>query len=348
MLRGHIRPRPSTLRWPAILCSVTALALAGVAIASPSEPSAVPGLPPEIEALPVEASVSIPGTPGGIAVGLGSVWVASTSNGVLYRIDPESNSVSGSVRYRSGGGVGVEDPVAVGGNAVWVASEADDRLVKIDPAGMRVVWKRPFSSIWGVTYAGGAVWVPQLEASSVARVDPRHGKVLSRQAAIGPTDVAPGPTGVWALEHRGSALLRINARTGKRLARIPFEARAPERLAVGSGASWVSDTLGWIVVRVDASAPNRKKEVPMPAGGDTMPGNMAAGGGYVWVGTIQSHVLRIDPRTNTVTGGAQVNAAPGCKNPKTGGCVLDVAFGNGSVWVGDMRAKTVLRLSPKA
>ncbi len=339
-----------TSRLPAILCGVTALAVAGVALASPSEPSAVPGLPPEIEALPVEATVSIPGTPGGIAAGLGSIWVASLSTGVLYRIDPESNAVSGSVRYRAGGGGGngVEDPVAVGGGAVWVASEADDRLVKIDPAGMRVVWKRPFSSIWGVAYAGGSVWVPQLEEGSVARVAPGNGKVLSRQAAIGPSDVAPGPTGVWALEHRGSALLRMRARTGKRLARVPFEARAPERLAVGSGAAWVSDTLGWVVVRVNTATPNRKKEVAMPAGGETMPGNMAAGGGYVWVGTIQSHVLRIDPRTNTVTGGAQVNAAPGCANPKTGGCVLDVAFGNGSVWVGDIRAKTVLRLSPDA
>jgi YVTN family beta-propeller protein len=54
----------------------------------------------------------------GIAIGLGSVWVASRNSGTVSRIDPESNRVVATIR------VGRDvAPIAVGDGRVWVARQ---------------------------------------------------------------------------------------------------------------------------------------------------------------------------------------------------------------------------------
>lgn len=332
-------------RWPVRLTTVVSVAvLSAVAAAGVLRADAAATEFPNVEQLAVEARVTIDGVPGGIAVAAGSVWVASMTTGFLNRIDPRTNRITGRIRYGPGASAPRgEDPVAFGGGALWVADQTDGTLVKIDPRAMRVVWKRPIDSIWGVGFFNGSVWVPQFETYKVARVAPATGIVRSRADATGPTDLGAAGGDVWVLEHRSTSLLRLDGDTGRRVTSISFEARAPERMAVGSGAVWVTDPLGWIVVRVETRAPHRTREVAMPGGGDTMPGNIAAGGGFIWVATIQRHLLRIDPRTNTVTGAVAIT--PRCGRPRTG-CVLDVAYGLGSVWVGDTRSSEVVRIGP--
>ena len=56
--------------------------------------------------------------PSGIAIGFGSVWVASRDSGTVSRIDPDSNRVVATIR------VGRDvAPIAVGDGSVWVARQ---------------------------------------------------------------------------------------------------------------------------------------------------------------------------------------------------------------------------------
>ena len=64
-----------------------------------------------------------------LAVGLGSVWVATAENNSVIRIEENSNQILATIDV--GGWV---DDVAVGAAAVWVVLPDDASVVRIDPA----------------------------------------------------------------------------------------------------------------------------------------------------------------------------------------------------------------------
>src|SRR5262249_34551601 len=66
---------------------------------------------------------------GCIAVGAGSIWLASDAKGVLSRIDPNTNSVIAKIAIPSGSYC----PVFADGS-VWVTSTEHDVVARIDPA----------------------------------------------------------------------------------------------------------------------------------------------------------------------------------------------------------------------
>lgn len=64
-----------------------------------------------------------------LAVGLGSVWVATAENNMVIRIEESSNEILATIDV--GGWV---DDVAVGAGAVWAVLPDDAAVVRIDPA----------------------------------------------------------------------------------------------------------------------------------------------------------------------------------------------------------------------
>jgi streptogramin lyase len=68
-----------------------------------------------------------------LAVGLGSVWVATAENNMVIRIAESSNEVLATIDV--GGWV---DDVAVGADAVWAVLPDDAAVVRIDPATNQV------------------------------------------------------------------------------------------------------------------------------------------------------------------------------------------------------------------
>ncbi len=67
-------------------------------------------------------------SPGAVALGAGSVWVANTLDGTVSRIDPRTSVVTSTIE------VG-ESPsgIAAGDDAVWVSTEYGASIVRIDP-----------------------------------------------------------------------------------------------------------------------------------------------------------------------------------------------------------------------
>ena len=100
------------------------------------------------------AAIGVGVHPGGLAVGLGSVWVTDADSPRLLRIDPRYGSVDPiELPGKSGAG-----GVSVGEGSVWIA-QGGSRVLRIDPETGRVErrWRVPSAS--DVHLADGKAWL---------------------------------------------------------------------------------------------------------------------------------------------------------------------------------------------
>jgi serine/threonine protein kinase len=74
---------------------------------------------------------------GALAVGAGSIWVASADNNVVYRIDPKTN------RFVSIPGNGSPAGLAFGDGFLWVLNPLDNNVAQIDPGTNAVIHSTP-------------------------------------------------------------------------------------------------------------------------------------------------------------------------------------------------------------
>jgi YVTN family beta-propeller protein len=238
---------------------------------------------------------------GWLAVGEGAVWVASTTDGTVSRIDPETAAVTRTVSTR-GSPLGI----AIGEGTAWAWSsfEGGAQLTEIDArTGLgRRVHGLQHSDPAGGAVGFGSVWVSvnDLGVQGVLlRVDPatgnptatipllgRAGAVVAGEGAVWVTSggnpnapVAPG----WRIDPATNELEEVEAIGGG----------GP--LAVGESAIWQAN--GRQLVRVDPLA-GRITDTIEP--GIRLYG-VAVGAGSVWVtGFDVPTVLRLDPETGAV------------------------------------------------
>jgi YVTN family beta-propeller protein len=121
---------------------------------------------------------------GCIAAGAGSVWLTTSTAGILSRIDPASNSVVASITIPSGSFC----PVFAGG-FIWVTSTEHSLLSKVDPSTNRVLAKIPVGENPRFATAGaGSVWTLNQGDGTVSRVDTKTGKTRCEYpcTALGP------------------------------------------------------------------------------------------------------------------------------------------------------------------
>jgi streptogramin lyase len=111
----------------------------------------------------------------------------------------------------------------------------------------------------------------------------------------------------------------------------------PEGLGVaaGYGAVWLSSTDLGEILRVDPSS-GRVVVIEDSRG----IGSLALGNGAVWVSE-QNGVSRIDPKTNVLTGTAQIGPVASADPVSVG-----IAFGEGSVWAAKVSSGEVWQVSP--
>jgi streptogramin lyase len=85
----------------------------------------------------------------------GSLWVSSTGQGTLWRIDPVTESVERIIDVGE-----VAFGVAAGGGSIWVGDYCGGAVLRIDPATNRVVARieTGYHPRW-LAFAGGRLWV---------------------------------------------------------------------------------------------------------------------------------------------------------------------------------------------
>ena len=100
------------------------------------------------------APISVGNAPGSLAVSPDAVWVANTLDDTVSEIDPDTNTVVGTIEVGDG-----PSGIAVVQGTVWVANEWDGTLSRIEPgqtsASPTVIGSVP----QGLAGANGDLWV---------------------------------------------------------------------------------------------------------------------------------------------------------------------------------------------
>jgi len=268
----------------------------------------------------IVGDVPLHAIPNSVAVGGGSVWVTSTEDRTLFRVDAKRRTIVKTIALP-----GAPANVAFGAGAVWMPY-----LVRQGGA------QDPF--------AGDA---------AVLRVDPRHGylqkTIETREALSNEFDDAIAATqrNVWVVDPPG-AVTRIDTMRSAVAGKWHF--RDAYGVAAGDGAAWVLTGDG--VERITATRGSQPVTISL---GSTASGPspsaqaIAVGPPGVWTANAyvppapcrprrcpqaSSNIFRIDPHTNIV----ETTIDGRFRGP------LGATYGEGSLWVIDDRS--LVRVDP--
>ncbi len=271
--------------------------------APPASPASTMSPPPSLpEPLDIESEGALPiratSSTDWIVLVDGSAYVAGLGDGI-GRLDPVGEP-TGSAAL-----AGWCEAMDVGFDAIWTATCEPSGLARIDPETLEVTsvqFDLPTEDSEGSVGAGeGAVW---------AMVGPEAGRMLVRvdPETLTASDIFPMPSGagpvraglgaVWITNPTSDELHRVNPATGAVVTTIPV-GPAPRFLAVGEGQVWVMNQADGSVSRVDPAT--NEVVATIDVGRPIEGGDIAVGGGSVWVRGGPELLARIDPATNEVT-----------------------------------------------
>ncbi len=246
-----------------------------------------PGNGHPIGQIPVGAS------PGAVAAGDGSIWVANVDAHTVSRIDPVKQVVIDTIQVGNG-----PDGIAIGGRFVWVANGLDGTVTQIDPRTDAPVQTIEAGNGPAALAADSRyVWVANSIDGSVTRINVRTGKPL-RPIAVGQSadGIAVGSGSVWVTSEMAGTVTRIDAQSGSVTGAVNVGSGA-DGVAAGAGAVWVANRLDGTVSRVEPSSNLVRVAIPVGDG----PSSVAVQGDTVWVSNeLAGTVSRIDPARDAV------------------------------------------------
>jgi virginiamycin B lyase len=302
-------------RWRRLAIAASTLIIASCAT------SPVPS-PPGVSPSTVIASIPIPATPAGsgppqtieaagatridisgdpdwVALAGGSAWVAVV--GGVRKVDGASGKVDGIVP--------IDDVVClamdVGFDSVWAGACQTHRLIRIVPTSGLLFTPpidlpiRGIQAESSIAAGEGGVWLVSVDHELV-RVDPVTNRADPdvRRLPDGAAAARAGLGAIWVTVTPTDTLVRISPAEPKTSQAIKV-GEGPRFLAIGEDAVWVMNQRAGSVSRVDAGgavlATIPVSDAPIQGG------DIAVGGGSVWVRIEQDLVVRIDPATNAVT-----------------------------------------------
>jgi YVTN family beta-propeller protein len=174
-------------------------------------------------------------------------------------------------------------------------------------------------------------------AESIAVVDPTTNTVSRVPLPWASARMALDTHTLWLADAGDLTLARFDVK-GRRVEQTIGLGVSPDGVASGAGAVWVLS--GRRLVRIDpAFGFVKTRTLPIGDAPDISVGStagLAVGAGSVWVEDGVSTLLRIDPRTRTVT-----------RRFALGKGIDGVAVGSGSVWVTRVSPATLLRIDPR-
>jgi virginiamycin B lyase len=223
-----------------------------------------------------------------------------------------------------------------GFGAVWTATCASPGLARIDVKTNKLVaidaggvMPNPEASIGA---GEGAVWMI-IEGSprKLVKVDPTTLKVVgSYDIEGGPTGVRAGLGAVWITDPTVSVIHRFDPLTGEVVADIQV-GKQPQFFAVGEGAVWTMNQVDGTISRIDPATNTVVATIQL--GEQVEGGDIAVGGGFVWLRGSRTLLFQIEPDTNEVVA---------VYGPESGSG--SVAADNAAIWITAHDISTIWRL----
>jgi virginiamycin B lyase len=145
-----------------------------------------------------------------VKLGFRSIWVISSGEGKVYRVDRRQNKVVATVSIAAGPRFAT---VAFG--ALWVLSQSDGSVSRIDPktnAVTAVVQAQVPGAGGEISSGGGFIWVT-MSGTPVTRIDPVKNKVIDQYGNYPKADaIRFGFGSVWVSDHGKGDVWRIDLR----------------------------------------------------------------------------------------------------------------------------------------
>jgi len=275
----------------------------------------------------VTATYRLSAHPAAVAIGP-QVWVTDYRQSTLWRIDPRTGAQT------SFGAIGNPRAAAIIGGLLYVGSDgpsaAGGNVTRYDAlTGSRVdsvpVVPCSVAAGDGVAYASGCPNVNRL-STGPGKLRQVHRTVIPMPAPATAEHVrttlfglAIGEGAVWAIgDALDRRLFKIAPRSGRVLAIIPLPI-APQRIAAGEGAIWITDAIHDVLVKLDPANGRVLRRIAVSGGAD----GVAVGAGGVWVATgIAGQVVHIDPTSGRIVG--RIDVGPGLR---------EIAAGPHDIWV---------------
>jgi YVTN family beta-propeller protein len=229
---------------------------------------------------------------------------------------------------------------------VWAANAADGTVSQIDPDKLRTMHTIGLgAAATDLVESRGSVWVATGPDNTVVRLDAATGGVLERipishDLSASAYAIAAGPSGIWI--GSGNDIDELDPASGD------LVVRHHAHIAAGINDVQVENGSGWFATsherigRLSAATGRLTGETNL----GQIPAAVAVGGGSVWAASSaptgrRSVVWRLDPTnlgvTQTTFFGHDVDSGPP---------TLDLAFGEGALWVANFDNGDVVRIDP--
>jgi virginiamycin B lyase len=288
----------------------------------------IPAIQHSMDNLRKTATIAVKGDPDWLAVADDAMWITSGNVNQVLRLDPKTNKVSTVVN--------VDKPcsgVAIGSGSLWIPSCGDHALLRVDQKTGSIqarIVATPADDEGGIACGAGSVWLVTSAAGELTRVDAATNQVAARiTIPAGSFNPLFAEGSIWVTSNAGNSLLRIDPATNKVLGSTAIGPQ-PRFLAAGAGSIWVLNQGDGTVSRVDAHT--GKLLATLPAGIPGHGGEIAFGGGFVWVTETEFPLTQIDPRTNKVVGQWHGDGGD------------SVRFAFGTVWLTNLKGEKVWRI----
>ena len=254
---------------------------------------------------------------------------------VVYRLDPETESVLGEMPVQAKIDVGAGFGRVIVDEDVWVLNSFEQSVSRIDVATNAVTATIPIESgtaSGDLALAAGDAWVTNPDLNNVSRIDHKTNKeVATLPSQLLPQGIVELDGDVWVANHHGrdsGSVWRIEPDTNKVVARIPVGNTpdlGPQWMAASAGSLWVGVPGLEAVVRIDPGANAIANTIPVPSG--AVCGQLFADDDAVYVAAGMcgdGAVTRIDTITNQIA--ARISS-------ELWGTSFGGTAGFGSVWV---------------
>jgi YVTN family beta-propeller protein len=252
----------------------------------------------------VVETIPVGRTPSAITLTARDAWVANAGDGTVSRINIDTNTAVQTITVGA-----LPTTIAAGPSGVWVANSGDDSIQRIDPitgtAGRPIpVGARPD----GIAVGALAVWVANGQDGTVTRIDPSSRHAIGRPIAVGSGPGAIAVTGdaVWVANLDDQSVVRIDPRTATVEARVPV-GDGPSSVAVANGRVWVGNAYEGSVSELDAATNAVRHRFAIGAS----PRAIVAQGSSVWIASGAFAGAEHSGGTLTVTGPAVPGNAVG-------------------------------------
>ncbi|MFL6163179.1 MAG: ABC transporter substrate-binding protein [Jatrophihabitantaceae bacterium] len=249
-------------------------------------------------------AVIVGANPSGIAYGAGTVWVTSSTDGSVARVDTSTHRVVETIP------VGLmPSAVVVTAHDAWVVNAGDGTVSRINTDTNTVVEKIPVGALPSAIAAGlGGLWVANSGDDSIQRIDPITGAV-GRPIAVGgrPDGIAVGARAVWVANSEDGTVTEIDPSTGQDVGGPLAVGSGPRGIAMTEDAVWVANADEQSVDRLDPRTGTVVARVLVGDGASSV----AIVNGRVWVGNAyEGTVTELDATTNTIRHRFAIGASP--------------------------------------